>query len=99
MAAPGRKTPGAPQETRAAHAANRINQLHASGYSDAQVYNPTETSVRGLHAFFLLLGEPEAYGLPPKPEVPTIYLRSAWMAAFGTALGALILVFVAFLFG
>ena len=23
---------------------------------------------RGMHAFFLLLGEPEAYGLPPKPR-------------------------------
>ena len=35
-----------------------------SGYTDAQLYDPTETSVRGIHAFFLILGEPEAYGLP-----------------------------------
>jgi len=32
-------------------------------------YDPMETSVRGIHAFFLILGEPEAYGLPPKPQV------------------------------
>ena len=37
--------------------------------------------MRGIHAFFLILGEPEAYGLPPKPQVPTIYLKSAWTAA------------------
>src|SRR6266508_3095145 len=49
-----------------------------TGYNDAQLYDPTETSVRGIHAFFLILGEPEAYGLPPKPQIPTIYLRSAW---------------------
>ena len=42
---------------------------------------------RGIHAFFLFFGEPEAYGLPPKPQVPTIYLKSAWTAAVATAIG------------
>jgi formate dehydrogenase iron-sulfur subunit len=42
-----------------------------------------------LHAFFLILGEPEAYGLPPRPQVPTIYLKSSWTAAVITAFAAL----------
>lgn len=76
----------------------RVEQLQQAGYGDARLYDPTETSVRGLHAFFLLLGEPEAYGLPVKPQAPTIYLKSAWTAAALTALGALLAVFAAFAF-
>ncbi len=78
--------------------AQRVQQLNADGYDDAQLYDPQETSVRGIHAFFLLLGEPEAYGLPPKPEVPTIYLKSAWTSAIATAIGALIATLCAFYF-
>ncbi len=62
------------------------------------IYDPQETSVRGIHAFFLILGEPEAYGLPPKPQVPTIYLKSAWTSALLTSIAALIAVLGAFLF-
>ncbi|MFL6514788.1 MAG: 4Fe-4S dicluster domain-containing protein, partial [Chthoniobacterales bacterium] len=80
------------------HAAERVRTLQAAGYTDAVLYDPTETSVRGIHAFFLLLGEPEAYGLPRKPEIPTIYLRSAWTAAVATAIGALGASMIAFAF-
>ena len=59
---------------------------------------PRETSVRGIHAFFLILGEPEAYGLPPKPQVPTIYLKSAWTSAFATAIASVIATLLAFAF-
>ncbi|HEU0275240.1 MAG TPA: hypothetical protein VFQ83_11995, partial [Candidatus Udaeobacter sp.] len=68
------------------------------GYDDARLYDPTDTSVCGIHAFFLILGEPEAYGLPPRPQVPTIYLKSAWTAAFATALASIIATLVAFAF-
>ena len=78
------------------HAAERVQNLRELGYDDAQLYDPAETSVRGIHAFFLLLGDCEDYGLPQKPEVPTIYLRSAWTAAIATAIGALILSLIAF---
>jgi formate dehydrogenase iron-sulfur subunit len=81
-----------------ARGVERVEQLRQSGYHDAQLYNPTETSVRGIHAFFLILGEPEAYGLPPKPQVPTIYLKSAWTAAFATAIGSFIATLLAFAF-
>src|SRR5437879_657954 len=81
-----------------ARGAERVQQLQQSGYNDAQLYDPTETSVRGIHAFFLILGEPEAYGLPPKPQVPTIYLKSAWGAAFATAIASIIATLLAFAF-
>jgi formate dehydrogenase iron-sulfur subunit len=81
-----------------ARGAERVKTLQESGYKDAQLYDPQETSVGGLHAFFLLLGGPEAYGLPPKPEIPTIYLKSSWLAAGATALGAIVAVVFAFAF-
>jgi formate dehydrogenase iron-sulfur subunit len=81
-----------------ARGAERVQQLQQSGYNDAQLYDPTETSVRGIHAFFLILGEPEAYGLPPKPQIPTIYLKSAWTSAFATAIASIIATLLAFAF-
>jgi formate dehydrogenase iron-sulfur subunit len=77
-------------------ARDRVQHLHQLGYSDAQIYDPQDTSVRGIHAFFLLLGEPEGYGLPPKPQIPTIYLKSAWTAALLTAAAALVITLIAF---
>jgi formate dehydrogenase iron-sulfur subunit len=81
-----------------ARGAERVQQLQQSGYNDAQLYDPTETPVRGIHAFFLILGEPEAYGLPSKPQVPTIYLNSAWISAFATAIASLVATLLAFAF-
>ena len=79
-----------------ARAHERVAELRENGYADAQLYDPQDTSVGGIHAFFLLLGEPEPYGLPPKPEVPTIYLQSSWLAAAAAALGAIAAVAIAF---
>jgi formate dehydrogenase iron-sulfur subunit len=81
-----------------ARGAQRLQELQQTGHDDAQLYDPTETSVRGIRAFFLILGEPEAYGLPPKPQIPTIYLKSAWTAAFATAIASLIATVAAFAF-
>ena len=77
-------------------AAKRVQALQESGYSDAQLYDPMATSVGGIHAFFLILGEPEAYGLPPKPQIPTIHLKSSWLAALATAIGAIATVALVF---
>ncbi|HWS71929.1 MAG TPA: 4Fe-4S dicluster domain-containing protein, partial [Thermoanaerobaculia bacterium] len=60
---------------------HRIAELHAKGMTDAAIYNPKETSVGGLHAFFLIRGDSRTYNLPPKPEAPAIHLRDAWTAA------------------
>jgi formate dehydrogenase iron-sulfur subunit len=75
---------------------NRVNELRERGYHDARVYDPQETSVGGIHAFFVILGEPEGYNLPPAPEVPTIYLKSAWTSALISAAILLGLVCLAF---
>jgi formate dehydrogenase iron-sulfur subunit len=66
-------------------AVERVEQLHSQGMEDAQVYDPRDTSVQGIHAMFIVRGDPRQYNLPPKPEVPTIYLKDGWRAS---ALGA-----------
>jgi len=64
-----------------ARADARIHDLHARGVNDAVIYDPRETSVGGIHAMFIVRGDPEAYNLPAKPEVPTVYQRSGWRSA------------------
>ena len=59
----------------------RIEQLHEQGMADAVLYNPTESSVGGIHAFFLLRGDPRSYNLPPDPQVPTELLAAGWKSA------------------
>ena len=78
-----------------ARAKARADTLRDRG-ADAHVYDPTETSVGGIHALFLLLGRPEEVGLPPRPEVPTIYLRGAWQSAALTGAAALVVSCLAF---
>jgi formate dehydrogenase iron-sulfur subunit len=60
-------------------AAGRLSQLHEAGVSDAQLYGEDPgDGVGGDGAFFLLLDEPEVYGLPPDPVVTTRDLPSMW---------------------
>ena len=50
----------------------RLAQLHESGVTEARLYGRDENDgVGGDGAFFLLLDEPEVYGLPPDPIVTT----------------------------
>ena len=65
-----------------ARAAQRVEQLHERGVTDARLYghDPTD-GVGGTGAFFLLLDEPEVYGLPPDPVVPTRDLPAMWKYA------------------
>jgi formate dehydrogenase iron-sulfur subunit len=70
-------------------AANRLEKVHADGFAGAQLYGADPgDGVGGFGAFFLLLDDPEVYGLPPDPVVTTHDLRSIWGAAL-TAAGAL----------
>ena len=78
------------------HGRVRVEELQKRGYTDAQVYNPEETSVGGIHAMFVILGEPEAYNFPPAPEVPTVHMKSAWTAALVSALVVVAVVCMAF---
>ena len=71
-----------------ARADERVDALHARGMRDAVLYDPRETSVGGIHAMFIVRGDPAAYNLPPQPEVPTIYLRDGWRSAAVAAIAA-----------
>lgn len=65
----------------------RLEQLQARGMDDAAIYDPQHTSVKGIHAFFLVRGKEKTYNLPPNPEVPTIYLKDGWKSvAIGSAM-------------
>ncbi len=67
----------------------RLARLQAEGWNGAQLYGrDPDDGVGGFGAFFLLLDEPEVYGLPPDPVVTTRDLGSSWRAA-GLAMAAL----------
>jgi formate dehydrogenase iron-sulfur subunit len=66
-----------------------VADLHDHGVPEAQLYgHDPDDGVGGDGAFFLLLDEPEAYGLPPDPVVPTRNLAATWKAT-GLAAAAL----------
>jgi formate dehydrogenase iron-sulfur subunit len=60
-------------------AALRVAELHDQGVDVARLYGADpDDGVGGDGAFFLLLDEPEVYGLPPDPVVTTRDLGSIW---------------------
>src|SRR3954447_20717223 len=60
-------------------AGHRVEQLHEAGVPEARLYGADpQDGVGGAGAFFLLLDEPEIYGLPPDPVVTTHDLVSMW---------------------
>jgi formate dehydrogenase iron-sulfur subunit len=70
-------------------AAARVEQLQVAGETGARLYgHDPKDGVGGDGAFFLLLDEPEVYGLPPDPVVTTRDLGSMWRHA-GAAAAAL----------
>jgi formate dehydrogenase iron-sulfur subunit len=80
-------------EEMVAVAKERVAELHAQGRTEARLYGANELDgVGGTGSVFLLLDEPEVYGLPPDPRVPTADLprmfRHAGMAAAGMAAAA-----------
>ncbi|WP_201467922.1 4Fe-4S dicluster domain-containing protein [Janibacter melonis] len=81
-----------------ASAQERVTQLHSQGFTEARLYGANDQDgVGGTGSVFLLLDEPEVYGLPPDPVVPTAHLpemfRKAGLAALGL-LGAAAVSFV-----
>jgi formate dehydrogenase iron-sulfur subunit len=72
-------------------AAARLDVLRQAGITEARLYGEdSNDGVGGDGAFFLLLDEPEVYGLPPDPVVPTRELPRMWRHA-GVAAGALLI--------
>ncbi|HEY8638571.1 MAG TPA: 4Fe-4S dicluster domain-containing protein [Solirubrobacteraceae bacterium] len=66
----------------------RLAKVAGAGRDEARLYLRDDDGVGGGGAFFLLLDEPEAYGLPPDPVDTTRDLGSIW-AATGAAAAAL----------
>ncbi len=73
----------------------RLAQMHSQGVTEARLYGrDPDDGVGGDGAFFLLLDEPEVYGLPPDPVVTTRDLPKMWklvgvaMTALGGAIAA-----------
>jgi formate dehydrogenase iron-sulfur subunit len=63
-------------------AAGRLANLREKGVDDARLYLSDDgDGVGGAGAFFLLLDEPEVYGLPPDPVSTTRDLPGMWKAA------------------
>jgi formate dehydrogenase iron-sulfur subunit len=68
----------------------RVEQLQQAGVGEARLYGrDPDDGVGGDGAFFLLLDEPEVYGLPPDPIVTTRDLPAMWKRV-GVAAGALL---------
>jgi formate dehydrogenase iron-sulfur subunit len=68
----------------------RLEKLQGENWNGARLYGrDPDDGVGGFGAFFLLLDEPEVYGLPPDPVVTTARLGEMWKTA-AVATGALV---------
>jgi formate dehydrogenase iron-sulfur subunit len=83
-----------------ARAEQRLEKLTQAGADKAQLYlHGEDDGIGGAGAFFLLLDEPEVYGLPPDPLDATRELASSWKAAGAAALGLGVMIATAVLGG
>jgi formate dehydrogenase iron-sulfur subunit len=49
----------------------RVDQAKAEGWTKAQLYGHDDKVLGGLNAFYLLADDPEVYGLPRQPKIPS----------------------------
>jgi formate dehydrogenase iron-sulfur subunit len=71
-------------------AAARVATLNDAGIDDARLYLADEDNgISGAGCFFLLLDDPEVYGLPPDPIATTHDLPAMWRHAVIAAAGLL----------
>jgi len=81
-----------------ARAAARVDVLHEQGVTDARLYlDDPDDGIGGGGSLFLLLDEPEVYGLPPDPVASTTHLPQMWRQAGTAAVALLAGVVVSFL--
>jgi formate dehydrogenase iron-sulfur subunit len=77
-----------------------VASLHDQGFPEARLYGANENDgVGGTGAVFLLLDEPEVYGLPPDPVVTTADLPQMFAKAGIAGLAMLALAAGSFLGG
>jgi formate dehydrogenase iron-sulfur subunit len=81
-------------------AEKRLQKLLAERWNGARLYgHDPNDGVGGFGAFFLLLDEPEVYGLPPDPVVPTAHLPRLWKSTAFAATAMFVGLAVAFVGG
>ena len=81
-----------------AQARERVAELHARGMTEARLYGANDLDgVGGTGSIFLLLDEPEVYGLPPDPRVPTADLPQMFNRASLAAAGMIAAAVLSFL--
>jgi formate dehydrogenase iron-sulfur subunit len=81
-------------------AEQRLAKLQDDGWNGAQLYGADpDDGVGGFGAFFLLLDEPEVYGLPPDPVVTTRDLPAMWKTTALAAAATVVATVAAFLGG
>lgn len=72
-------------------AQERMELLHRQGNKSARLYGEDPNDgIGGAGAMFLLLDEPEVYGLPPNPVVTTRDLPEMWKRAGAAALALIV---------
>jgi formate dehydrogenase iron-sulfur subunit len=89
-----------PLEELRQRADERLEKLNAQGWNGAQLYGrDPDDGVGGFGAFFLLLDDPEVYGFPPDPVVPTAKLGEMWVNMATAAAALAVGIVGAFVFG
>src|SRR5699024_6598460 len=79
-------------------AKERVATMHSHGQTEARLYGATpHDGVGGIGSVCLLRDEPEVYGLPPDPQVPTKGLRKMYKKVGIAAAGMLAAAATAFL--
>ena len=97
---PDRVDPVRAARAAARRAGERLAQVVEAGTPGARLYGEDpDDGVGGFGAFFLLLDEPEVYGLPPAPVDATRHLPSMWRAAAAAGAGLVGTIALAFLGG
>jgi formate dehydrogenase iron-sulfur subunit len=83
-------------EELARRAEERVQELHARGYTEAYVYGTEEVGgtggIGGNHSRFILMDRPETYNLPESPFLPQDRVKGGTLASFAAAavLGAVV---------
>ena len=68
-------------------AERRVQQLHELGEKRAYLYGADDNMLGGLNSFYLLVDQPEVYGLPRDPKLPS---RNLFLSSIFSTLGAVV---------
>ena len=64
----------------------RLQQLQGEGHVKAQLYGADEQILGGLNSFYLLMDQPEVYGLPKNPKLPSRSVLPSSIFSIGSAI-------------